>query len=164
MLIFVLPNMTFAVSSMILSQCGFLSHKMRQGSMKEMFTLILRTFANSPATIIIPFVGTITFSFKLVDISSLNRTELKMFAISAISLKSQKVLVPRVSYCLSVVNAVITVLIAGITGIFGRAFSVTMGALFCVVFIFFWFKSVSDAGGSGKQLRKTKSLKIAKKR
>eukprot|EP00092_Neocalanus_flemingeri_P034913 GFUD01037988.1.p1 GENE.GFUD01037988.1~~GFUD01037988.1.p1 ORF type:complete len:676 (+),score=130.63 GFUD01037988.1:242-2029(+) len=106
--IFVLPNALFGLVSLI-------SFQTKYARKWEVIKLSIRTFANSPAVLIIPALGTITFRLKFVSVDALNKAELKLFASSVN--QSQMVLVPRVSITLSVVNAGISVLITSITGV-----------------------------------------------
>ena len=125
LLLFVLPNATFALVSLIALQSQYLSYKRVAVNQKHFLSslwgvikLSLRTFANAPAILIIPAFGTITFRYRFVStdaIDALNKAEMKLFSSSVN--EAGQVLVPRVDVTLSSVNAAISLLMVAITGV-----------------------------------------------
>eukprot|EP00092_Neocalanus_flemingeri_P011901 GFUD01012833.1.p1 GENE.GFUD01012833.1~~GFUD01012833.1.p1 ORF type:complete len:543 (-),score=72.59 GFUD01012833.1:141-1769(-) len=144
LLIFVLPNLIFAMVSLIASRevtC-------------ERIKLAFKTFTNAPAILMIPALGTITFRFTFVKADTLNKAELKLFAVN----KEQHVMVPRVSITLSLVNAAISILITAVTGVGKmdqkKELVVIVGVVFILLFGCGWLMTMMEPGNQNYETRK----------
>eukprot|EP00092_Neocalanus_flemingeri_P067293 GFUD01082115.1.p1 GENE.GFUD01082115.1~~GFUD01082115.1.p1 ORF type:complete len:336 (+),score=31.04 GFUD01082115.1:258-1265(+) len=145
LLIFVLPNLIFAVVSLIPSRevtC-------------ERIKLAFKTFTNAPAILMIPALGTITFRFRFAEADTLNKAELKLFAVN----KREMVLVPRVSIPLSLVNAAISILIIAVTGVGKMELVVIAGVVFILLFGFGWLMTMMEPGNQNYETRKGRILR-----